>query len=367
MNSGAFSAKAILLTLGTLTTSSLISVAQTVPNPVANDIFLGFRVEGHPDAYLTRLGNYTTYFRDIPEGTTVTLSVTGIAADLSGKYGAGWADNPNSRWGIFGSNLATPGPLLFASRERTATSVPTSPWPTLKENLRTLTGGNVSAVLQNTGGYRGRTTTSNNPAGTFQPPPASGSDSLASNYIHQTAPGVDFGAESGWTIEGDFGDGPNSTVLDLYRVGETSTLRIGYFTITSSGTVSFTRQSTVTPPLVDADSDGDGILDSLEDIAGTSKTDPTDYFRVQGTTLTGNHPAFAFRPAANRTYKLFYSENLATGSWEEITSTSAVPPTTIPRYVSNGTPPTSFSFTDQDPVRRSKNKGFYKIEVSRNP
>ncbi len=366
MNSGAISAKAILLSLGTLAASVFASIAQTVPNPVANDIFLGFRVDGQPDGYITRLGNYTTYFRDIPEGTTVTLSVTGIGADLSAKYGAGWSSNPNARWGIFGSTLAGEGPLLFASRERTATSVPTSPWPTMNGNFRNLAGGNISAVLQQTGGYRGRTATANNPLGTFQTPPT-GTDGFASNYIYQTAPSVDFGAESGWNIEGDFADGPNSTVLDLYRVAELSTLRIGYFTITSSGTVSFTRQSTATPPVVDADTDGDGILDSLEDIAGTSKTDSADFFRVQGTTLSGNYPAFVFKPAANRTYKLFYSETLLAGSWQEITAASPTPPATIARYVTDGTPPATFSLSDEDPVRRAKNKGFYKIEVSRNP
>ncbi len=366
MNSGAISAKAILLSLGTLAISALTSVAQSVPNPVANDIFLGFRVQGQPDGYLTRLGNYTT-FRDTAEGTTITVSVTGIGADLSGKYGSDWSNNPNARWGIFGSSFAGQGPLLFASRERTATSVPTSPWPTMNVNFRNLAGGNIDAVLLQVDGYRGRTATANNPVGTFQPPPTPGSDKFASNYIHQTSPSVDFGVESGWNIEGDFADGPNSTVLDLYRVGELSTLRIGYFTISSSGTVTFTRQSTVTPPAEDIDTDGDGILDSLEDLAGTSKTDPTDFFRVQGTTLVGNHPAFAFRPAANRTYKLFYSETLAAGSWQEITSATPAPPVSIARYVSNGTPPTSFSFSDQDPDRRAKNKGFYRIEVSRNP
>ncbi|MBX3739757.1 MAG: hypothetical protein KF712_02100 [Akkermansiaceae bacterium] len=366
MNSGAISAKAILLSLGTLAASVLTSIAQTVPNPVANDIFLGFRIDGQPDGYITRLGNYTTYFRDIPEGATVTLSVTGIGADLSAKYGPNWSENPNARWGIFGSNFAGNGPLLFASRERTATSTATSPWPALRLDLRELVNGNINAVLQLTGGYRGRTATANNAVGTFQPPPTS-SDGFESNYIHQTSPGVDFGPQSGWEIEGDFANGPNSTVLDLYRVGGESTLRVGYFTITSSGTVSFTRQSTATPPVVDADTDGDGILDSLEDIAGTSKTDPTDFFRVQGTTLTGNHPAFAFKPAANRTYKLFYSETLLAGSWQEITAASPAPPTTIARYVTNGTPPASFSFSDQDPVRREKNKGFYRIEVSLNP
>lgn len=366
MNSGASAFKISLLSLGTLAASVLSSVAQVVPDPIANDIFLGFRIAGQPDGYLVRLGNYTSYFRNVAEGTTVSIPVNGINADLTAKFGASWSTNTNAYWGIFGSSLAGEGPLLFASRERVTPSNASEAWPTMTQAKRNIVGGSVAAVIQNIGGYRSRQATANNPVGTFQPAPDASGNGNESNYIYQTTPNIDFSSESGWSIEGNFALGASSTVLDLYRVGSESTLRVGYFTITSAGVVSFTRQTVVTPP-ANADTDGDGVSDALEDIAGTSKTNPSDFFRVQSATIVGGFPSLSFTPAANRTYKLYYSETLLTGSWIEITSAAPSPPTTIARYVTGGSPPSNFAFGDSDPVRRAKNKGFYKVEVSLNP
>lgn len=365
MNPGATATRTALLAIGAFTFITASVRAQNVPDPVAHDIFLGYRISGSPDAYLVRLGNYDTYFKNLSEGTTVTLTgVGGVGADLVSKYGSDWHSNPDAHWGIFGSSLAAQAPLLYASRERTAPASPSEPWPILATDKRNIVGGYLSAVIQGNEGYRSRTHTLNSTVATFQPP-AVNLSAFEANYIFQTSPAVDFGAESLWNIEGDFAAGAGESVLDLYRVGGTSVLRVGFFSISSTGTITFTRQTTVAP--ADVDTDGDGILDSLEVLAGTSPTNSSDFFRVQSTTVAGGNASLTLKPAANRTYKLFYSETLLSGSWTEITAAAPSPPATIARYVTNGSPATTFSFNDADPVRRAKAKGFYRIEVSLNP
>lgn len=366
MNPGTIATRTLVTAFSALTLLTSASVqAQNVPNPVAHDLFLGFRVSGNPDGYLVRLGNYDTYFKDIGEGSTVTLTgIGGIGADLVSRYGSDWHTNPDAHWGVFGSSLAGQAPLLYASRQRTTPGTPSQEWPTLPIDKRNIVGGHITSVLVLSEGYRGRAHTENSTVATFQPPTVNVL-SRESNYIYQTSPSVDFSASSQWNIEGSFANGAASNVLDLYRVGSTSVLRVGFFSISSTGTVTFTRQTTVTP--VDGDTDGDGIPDSLEILAGTSPTDPTDYFRVANTSVSASSSSFSFKPAANRTYKLFYSESLASDSWTEISAETPNPPTTIARLATSAAPPTELVFSDPDPVRKARPKGFYRIEVSQNP
>jgi len=97
------------------------------------------------------------------------------------------------------------------------------------------------------------------------------------------------------------------------------------------------------------DTDGDGFLDSQEIAAGTSPTDSSDYFRIRSLAPSAGSVGVSFNTVPARTYKVFYSESLA-GEWLEIHS------------VTGGTSP--YTFTDTDPVRTARPKGFYKVSVT---
>jgi len=363
MNPEASATRNALLSLAALAITISSSHAQEtpplVPSPVAHDLFVGFRSTNATQtrSYIVRLGNYTTLFSGVGETGTLTLDLGGIGNDLTNEFGSDWFSNPDLRWGIFGTNYSDNGRLVYGSRERSTPGNPALPWPGFPDSTpRNIVSGNISSVVDN--GYRGSFSTSNSLVATFQT-----NSNLDSSYNKQVAPaGPDFGGLTEWTsIEGSFAPSASKS-LDVFRVGA-SVLRVGTFTIGSGGTITFSKSGPSNP---NVDTDGDGRLDSEEVLAGTSPTDAGDFFRVQGTVKTTGNAALTFKPAANRTYKLEYSPDLTTGSWIEITAASPAPPTTLPRYVTAGSPPSSFAFQDTDPVRTVNAKGFYRIVVSQN-
>ena len=114
--------------------------------------------------------------------------------------------------------------------------------------------------------------------------------------------------------------------------------------------VTFTATSTAPP--ANTDTDGDGQTDAQEVAAGTSPTNGSDFFRVQSVQPTANNITVRFNSAANRTYSIEYSETLAAGTWQIVgTHTSGASGTLV-------------EFLDTDTVRRSKPKGFYRVQVT---
>lgn len=363
MKPEATSSRTALLALAALTLSLPFTQAQltpqTVPNPGANDIYAGFRSTdpAKSRSYLVYLGNYTTLFSPVSEGGSANLNLGNLGTDLSNEFGPDWFVSSTLRWGIFGTNKGENSQLVFGSRERSTSGNPATPWPAIPDSTRrNLVGTSITSVLESLGGYRSRLSTENSLVATFQP-----NANEASSYNFQVAPaGADFGGTTEWSsIEGGFGSGSSKT-LDLFRVG-TAVIRVGTFTISGGGAITFSKPSANNP---NADTDGDGHLDVDEVLAGTSPTDPTDFFRVQSAVKTSGNAALSFKPAANRTYKLEYSPDLTAGSWIEITSAAPSPPASLPRYVTATSPPTSYAFEDIDPVRTANAKGFYRIVVS---
>lgn len=368
MNPEASAIRIALFSLAALAITTSSSHAQTppqpVPNPAPNDIYAGFRstAGGQTRSYLVKLGNYTTLFSTVGEGGSVSLNLGNLGADLSSEFGSDWFSSASLHWGIFGSSQSENNQLVFGSRERPTPSTPATPWPVISDSsgtLRNIVSGAIGSVLNGIDGYRGRLSTPNSLVAAFQL-----NDAKASSYNFQVASASgDFGGTTDWTsIEGNFAPSASKT-LDLFRTGSTTVLRVGTFTISGSGSITFSKPAATNP---NADTDGDGRLDSDEVLAGTSPTDASDFFRVQSAVKTSGNAALSFKPAANRTYKLEYSPDLTVGSWIEITATAPVPPTTLPRYVTTGSPPASFAFEDTDPVRTGTAKGFYRIVVSQN-
>ena len=339
--------KIALVTMASLASSILPSVAAPVPNPVAGDIFLAVRAaegDGSSDSYIVKLGPDTTFLNAAAESSFTVTGLGAIAVDLAAQYGADWHTRGNLFWGIFGHRTSASS-IIYGSRARKPVTSNSTSWSALDLPGRNSTDSKITNVLDGIGGYRSSDATANSPVATFQPHPEP--DEATYETQAGTPRSHDFGSVSGWTsIEGNFGSGASGTALDLFRIAGEGVTRVGKFTINTAGTVTFTAPSAAPS---NVDTDGDGYLDSQEILAGTSPTNGSDFFRVQSLAKSTGAVGVSFNTVSARTYKVFYSEQL-TGSWLEIHS------------VAGGTSP--YTFTDTDPVRTARPKGFYKVSVT---
>jgi len=338
--------------------------ASTVPNPAEGDLFLAFRADsgaGAGKSYVVKIGQDSLY----QAGGSFTVSGLGsIAADLTDTFGSGWNTRSDLHWGVFGERVTNDGnSVVYASRERVPTALPSTPWPALNLQERSATSTWISSVVNGIYGYRGSTATSNSPVATIQDP----DQTRFSNYATQagtrsrngedgatvplTAGTTQFGGLSHWdnqhgNLEGHFGAGTAGAALDLYKISSTGVSRLGTFTIDDSGALSFALLTELSPSL---DTDGDGVSNVAEAKAGTNPTDGTDYLRVDPLVLTPSGPQLTAFTAANRLYVIEYSQDLL--NWIPIA------------YHQAGTSAEPLDFTDTDTVRRSSPKSFYRLRV----
>lgn len=354
MKLGATATKTALLAITGLILSLAPSRAAdpvVVADPVSGDLFIGFRATanlGSTKSYLVKIG-LDTQFTQAPAGTSQNVAIPGsIVEDLRATYGEDWNNRPDLFWGIFGYRPNSGSPIVYGSRERSSPNTGSSPWAELTLQNRTSTFNQISPVLVGIGGYRGQTSTSNSTVAILQPNSAS-----ASSYNTQvgTPSTSDFGSVSEWSsIEGSFANGEGRTVLDLFRVAGSGVTRVGSFSINQSGVVHF---SNVIPSNFDpnADSDGDGVTNGNEAIAGTNPSDGADFFKVTTVARANDGVHVDFNTVAARNYQIEYSETLLAGSWIPVGSYTAS---------SGGT----YQFLDVDLARRAKAKGFYRVRVS---
>lgn len=326
--------------------SSLFARAATVPDPVSGDLYLAFRAsggDGASDSYIVKLGQDTP-FRTASAGSSFAVSGLGaINLDLESKYGTSWHTRSDLHWAVFGVRPSA-SPILYASRARIPVGTNATPWSALEQLSRSGTASQITSVLESIGGYKGLQATENSSVSAFQV-----NVTQNSSYNFQVAtPGTDdFGSLSTWsTIEGNFGAGASGTALDLFRIAGSGVTRVGKFSISSAGTVTFTA-----PAAANVDTDNDGFLDSEEAVAGTNPNDASSFFKaIIASTPTGAGISFATIPA--RTYSISYSQDLTSNSWSTIhTFSSAVTPETV-------------QFIDTDPVRKARSKGFYRVIVN---
>ncbi|RYD23871.1 MAG: hypothetical protein EOP88_02420 [Verrucomicrobiaceae bacterium] len=321
-----------------------------MPAFVEGDIFVGFRASsgtGASTSYLVKLGNDETSFN-----SSGPLVLGNLGADLSSEefgFGPEWSTRSDVRWGIFGVRDAVNIPVLYASRARSIPSTPATPWTLINQQKKQTTATQINSVIQSaTGGvgaspsYVQLISTENSAVAGYQPNGVG-----PSSYNHQVASGTsDFGTSSAWSsIEGSFGAGPAATVLDVFRIGRVSGVEtvslFGTFSISASGVITFTKPS-ATP----VDHDGDGYTDAEEALAGTSDSNASDFFRVSSLTTSAGNTQISFTSIASRSYKIYYSEDLSANSWQLIDTVTGSP------------------YTDTDPTRTARQKGFYKVAVT---
>lgn len=344
--------KATYVLVAGLALSILPSQAASVPGFVDGDIFVAFRATAAPggsNTYIVKLGNDATSF-----GSTNALTLGNLGADLSFEdpepltnrgFGPDWSTRADLSWGVFGVRAPAGNPILYVSRARSSPSTPATPWPTLTLTRRQNTASQVNSVIQSTTGgfgsspsYVQLTATANSAVAGFQ---VNGSGSSSYNF-QVTNGSTDFGSTSLWTgIEGSFAAGPAETVLDIFRIAPEGVSLFGTLSISASGVITYTKPST-TP----VDHDGDGYTDADEALAGTSDSNPSDFFRVSSLTNSAGNTVINFNSIASRSYKIYYSEDLAAGSWQLIDTVTTGP------------------YTDIDPVRTARKKGFYKVAVT---
>lgn len=362
MKIGAISSKTTLLALLGAVLGALPSFAQNVPRPQQGDILIGFR--NGQESYLVNVGQASTYV-NASAGTTPVPNLGNIGTDLA-EYNKTQIINPGEDnedtvvipwhqrgdfyWGAIGvyngANTSTPtqANAVYVSKLRSPATSQSSPWSTLSSATFNTTITSFTSVIHG-GGYPTLPRTANSPVGAKQPASIEFGYSYAKRAGGPSSSGFEF--FSGF--ESSFIGGATGSAIDLYQItrNPSAVAHLGYFTITSGGVISFTKQST---PPANTDSDGDGVTDANEAIAGTNPNNGSDFFRVE----TISHDSVAgsglqFKAVAGRTYTVQYSATLQ-ADW--------IPVATIPATVT-----TLENWTDNDPVRKSATKGFYRILV----
>lgn len=366
-----FSNKALVPIFATLSAVSSLALADSVPNPASNDVFIGFRASGGDGAsssYLVKVGTYSQ-LNAVPTGSSITLNTLGdLGTDLTGTYGATWHTRGDLFWGAFGIGSSSSA-IVYSSRERSPVNTASTAWPNLTDITRSSTFSQINSTLNSIGGYRSSTATANSAYATFQ---TNFSGAASYNYQVATAGTSDFGSVSQWSsIEGDFGDGASGTALDLYRITTSGVTRLGYFTISTAGLITYTN------PAVNPDSDNDGLTDTWEiqyfgniaaqngtgdpdgdgqtnaeeQLFGTSPISGASSFGLAGVTRTPTFAGFSFTSIPSRTYQIYHSTDLSANSWQLIDT------------ISGGASPATVQYQDTNPTRLANPKGFYKVAV----
>jgi hypothetical protein len=217
---------------------------------VAGDLLLGFRAtsgQGSTSNLLVNIGQADTVYRD---AVANIASVVDIGTLLDATYGTNWETRADLFWGVVGvrSNASSgaavdgdPVRTLYATRAQSGTpeagvSGNSTPWNVSGGTTRSTIANNITGVL---GTYDAFSTAVTNTAVV----------SSTSGSTWSTQNGTNSFGFTG-SVEGNFGNGTAGTVLDLYRIlnstsgaSPTGTIGLGSwegsFTINDSGVVGF--------------------------------------------------------------------------------------------------------------------------------
>src|SRR5215470_2694070 len=129
------------------------------------DVFVGFRATsgtGVTKDYLVNLGP-ASQFTSVPSGTTITLSLGNLGADLSATFGPTWFSRSDLLWGIIGTqvigNSADPDNTIYVSNSDVV------PWDRDFGSSQSFTDGLIDLMRFT---YQGLPSTANSPVGLIQ-------------------------------------------------------------------------------------------------------------------------------------------------------------------------------------------------------
>ncbi|MEK7949610.1 thrombospondin type 3 repeat-containing protein [Luteolibacter soli] len=344
-----------------------VANAAQVVQAAQGNVLLAFRDTSNSSigSYLVNVGAVSQFESAAANSTTAVATIGALGGDLDAfdlfdeetqtlKH---WYERSQVVWAGFTRN-ANDNDAVYITRPRPSIAQQSTPWGARTGAVQNTASSEIGSVIVS--GYNVLTSTvgvsgsASNSRGGFQLASVDGNISYRWQVASEGRP--DFGV---WTssVEKSFATGAATSALDLYvhrkiagaSLSDPGTVTyLGYFSITTSGVVSFTRAGT--NPL--ADDDHDGFNNGDEALAGTDPNNPTSFFKIPAPVVVpGTSRTFGFPTIASRKYTIEYSANLS-GAWQEV-------------YVHlSGAGATPLNWVDTDPARVALPHGFYRASVT---
>jgi hypothetical protein len=275
MNIKSIGTKALLALAGSVLLVPASSEAALTHND--GDLLLGFRATGGTGvttSYLVNLGSIAQFLAADANDTILTLDteIGNIGADLTTIYGGSWQNRVDLLWSVTGVQLVGGNGLanktLLASRASFAGAQGSTGWlrPSAFNGIPSQQLSVEATKYEAGTDGTGQTESTNSLFALIQP------NAMPNNHASfQAEPGspaaYDYFVNGSLGVENTFeaGTGPGGTALDFYfmQPGSGTGEYLGQFTLSNTGTVTFTPEGVPEPSTALALAGGALVLASL--------------------------------------------------------------------------------------------------------